>query len=269
MSCLQHDFCNMMFKIKHELYMALGSLPPLPPKRKILGAHVPQTVKLLRGIGSWVCAFRRGERNAYSCLPKCTLSHLKIPNAVRNSDPSKRFIFMYTFVAAFCLEYSDCWKLMLDADTHCTDLIIILIKTVIVFVRFLLHSSYSCSLEHPVDSAQSYQYFVYKNIYHQQMHKESCIINCNTLLHVSTLLGHLQRELSVIVTLRLYFTVEWECAVDCVLEARTTDSSRLQYTVNSTFTLNYKMQPYCNDKIVLPGDDPAGSKHVGVCYNWW
>jgi hypothetical protein len=35
------------------------------------------------------------------------------------------------------------------------------------------------------------------------MHKESFIINCNTLLHVSTLLGHLQGELFLIVTLRL------------------------------------------------------------------
>jgi exonuclease I len=49
------------------------------------------------------------------------------------------------------------------------------------------------------------------------MHKEF-FINCNTLLHVSTLLGHLQGELSVVVTLRLHFTVERECAVDCVLE---------------------------------------------------
>jgi hypothetical protein len=43
---------------------------------------------------------------------------------------------------------------------------------------------------------------VYKEIYictnsnHQQMHKESFIINRNTLLHVSTLLGHLHGELS-------------------------------------------------------------------------
>jgi exonuclease I len=50
--------------------------------------------------------------------------------------------------------------------------------------------------------------FRYKNTNHQQMHKDSFIINCNTLLHVSTLLGHLQGELSVIVTLRLHFTVE-------------------------------------------------------------
>jgi hypothetical protein len=37
---------------------------------------------------------------------------------------------------------------------------------------------------------------------------KSFFINCNTLLHVSTLLGHLQGELSVVVTLRLHFTVE-------------------------------------------------------------
>jgi hypothetical protein len=41
-----------------------------------------------------------------------------------------------------------------------------------------------------------------------------------------------------------------------------------QYTVNSTFSLNCKVHPYCNDnKKVLPEDDPAGSKHVGVCYD--
>jgi hypothetical protein len=40
------------------------------------------------------------------------------------------------------------------------------------------------------------------------MHKESFIINCNTLLPVSTLLGHLQGELFVVVTLRLHFIVE-------------------------------------------------------------
>jgi hypothetical protein len=40
------------------------------------------------------------------------------------------------------------------------------------------------------------------------MHKESFIINRNILLHVSTLLDHLQGELFVIVTLRLHFIVE-------------------------------------------------------------
>jgi hypothetical protein len=40
------------------------------------------------------------------------------------------------------------------------------------------------------------------------MNKGSSIINLNTLLHVSTLLGHLQGELFVIVTLRLHFIFE-------------------------------------------------------------
>jgi hypothetical protein len=40
------------------------------------------------------------------------------------------------------------------------------------------------------------------------MHKESFIINCNTLLYVLTLLGHLQGELSVTITLGLHFTLE-------------------------------------------------------------
>jgi hypothetical protein len=35
----------------------------------------------------------------------------------------------------------------------------------------------------------------YKNTNHQEMHKESFIINRNTLLHVSTLLSHPQGEL--------------------------------------------------------------------------
>jgi hypothetical protein len=55
------------------------------------------------------------------------------------------------------------------------------------------------------------------------MHKESFIINCDTLLHVSTLLGHLQGDQG--------------------LQTGTTESLRLQYTVNSTFSLNYKVQP--------------------------
>jgi hypothetical protein len=39
------------------------------------------------------------------------------------------------------------------------------------------------------------------------MHKEF-FLTCNTLLHVSTLLGRLQGELFVIVTLRLRFIIE-------------------------------------------------------------
>jgi hypothetical protein len=51
-----------------------------------------------------------------------------------------------------------------------------------------------------------------------------------------------------------------------VIVSEFTPSKTTQYTVNSTFSLNYKLQPLCKDnKKVLPEDDPAGSKHVGVC----
>jgi hypothetical protein len=77
------------------------------------------------------------------------------------------------------------------------------------------------------------------------MHKESFIINHNTLLHVLTLLGHLQGELFITVTLGLHFTVEWECAVDCVLRCFW---RRELFAVRAclTFSLNCKMQPQCN-----------------------
>jgi hypothetical protein len=86
------------------------------------------------------------------------------------------------------------------------------------------------------------------------MHKESFIINRNTLLHVSTLLGHLQGELFVTVTLGLHYAVGRKCAVDCVLHCfwrRELSADRIeftppkttQYTVNSTFSLNCIVQP--------------------------
>jgi hypothetical protein len=82
------------------------------------------------------------------------------------------------------------------------------------------------------------------------MHKESFIINRNTLLHISTLLGHLQRELFVTVTLRLHFTVELRCT-------QSTAHSRSTLKCNLSVTV----------KKVRPEADPAGSKHVGVCYD--
>jgi hypothetical protein len=69
------------------------------------------------------------------------------------------------------------------------------------------------------------------------MHKESFIITRNTLLHVSTLLGHLQGEHFFIFTLRLH---SLQCSA---VQAGIAESSRLQYTVKSTFSLNYKVQP--------------------------
>jgi hypothetical protein len=59
------------------------------------------------------------------------------------------------------------------------------------------------------------------------MHKGFFSITYNTLLHISTLLGHLQGELSAVVTLWLHS-----------VQAETTESSRLQkatqYTINSS-----------------------------------
>jgi hypothetical protein len=64
------------------------------------------------------------------------------------------------------------------------------------------------------------------------MHKENFIINRNTLLHVSTLLGHLQGEIFVTVTLGP--------GLD---RGGFTPPKTTQYTVNSTFSLNCKVQP--------------------------
>jgi hypothetical protein len=58
------------------------------------------------------------------------------------------------------------------------------------FIKFtLLLSSFVYGTDNI--TGQNYK----KNTNHQQMHKESFIINRNTLLHFSTLLGHLQGEL--------------------------------------------------------------------------
>jgi hypothetical protein len=80
------------------------------------------------------------------------------------------------------------------------------------------------------------------------MHKESFIINRNALLHVSTLLGHLQGELFcyLYIKVALYSWVRmccWLCTAlfseawticGPGLQAGTAESSRLQYTVHST-----------------------------------
>jgi hypothetical protein len=94
--------------------------------------------------------------------------------------------------------------------------------------------------------------FLIKNIARSlitnKMHKESFIINCNTLVHVLTLLGHLQG-----------------------VQARTTESSRLQKQRSTQSTAHSHSAIKCNLSVtitkVLAEGDPAGSKHIGVCYN--
>jgi hypothetical protein len=115
------------------------------------------------------------------------------------------------------------------------------------------------------------------------MHKESFIINRNTLLHVSTLLGHLQGERLVTVTLGLHFTVEWECAVDCVLrcfwrreisavrgwivyyvvfgawtaiQARTAESSRHQKQRSTQSTAHSQSTVKCNRSVTVKKSSP-------------
>jgi hypothetical protein len=99
---------------------------------------------------------------------------------------------------------------------------------------------------------------------------KSFFINCNRLLHVSTLLGHLQRELSVVVTLRLHFTVERECAVHCVLrcfwsrlalhcsavQAGTAETSRLQKQRSTQSTAHSRSTVKCNLSVTTTETSP-------------
>jgi hypothetical protein len=62
-------------------------------------------------------------------------------------------------------------------------------------------------------------HYIIQNTLNTNEYTKSFFVNYNTLLHVSTLLGHLQGE-----TFRCRYT-------------------RLHYTVNSTFSLNCIVQP--------------------------
>jgi hypothetical protein len=67
------------------------------------------------------------------------------------------------------------------------------------------------------------------------MHKEF-FVNYNTLLHVSTLLGHLQGETFRCRDSRLHYTVKRECAGDCALRRLW----RREFFVVSACTAEYK-----------------------------
>jgi hypothetical protein len=53
----------------------------------------------------------------------------------------------------------------------------------------------------------SVHYIIQKNFKHQQMHKEFILVNYNSLLHVSTLRGHLPGETFRGRYTRLHYTV--------------------------------------------------------------
>jgi hypothetical protein len=83
----------------------------------------------------------------------------------------------------------------------------------------------------------------------------------------------------VIVTLRLHFIVQWECAVDCVLQCfwrrelsavRTPESSRLQYTVHSRCVGLTILSPSCAGCLESGESQPPGSLQVLYrdCFTW-
>jgi hypothetical protein len=91
------------------------------------------------------------------------------------------------------------------------------------------------------------------------MHRESFIINRDTLLHVSTLPGHLQGKLLFAVTLGLHFTVEWE-------QARTTESSRLQKQRSTQSTAHSHSTVKCNLSVTVRKSSPwRWTSRVEIC----
>jgi hypothetical protein len=96
------------------------------------------------------------------------------------------------------------------------------------------------------------KYCIPKNTYHQQMRKEGFVINRNTLLHVSTLLGHLQGEHHQGLYLSLHIkSIRFVVGLNNISRThyqengpdrrQFTPPKATQYTVNSTFSLNYKV----------------------------
>jgi hypothetical protein len=55
---LQHDFCDIIFKTRHKLYIASGSTPPPPPPRKNSGRTHYSCHTLLRGLNAFLCISR-------------------------------------------------------------------------------------------------------------------------------------------------------------------------------------------------------------------
>jgi hypothetical protein len=121
-----------------------------------------------------------------------------------------------------------------------------------------------------------------KNTNHQQMHKESFIINRNTLLHVSTLLGHLQG--TFLLSLHLGCTSQLRenvlLIVYCVVFGgvnslrswhRPVPGPHRVHPSSTQSTAHSHSAIKCNLSVTItkkfPEDDPAGSKHVGVCYD--
>jgi hypothetical protein len=136
--------------------------------------------------------------------------------------------------------------------------------------------------------SMSVHYIIQKTLITNKCTK-SFFINCNTPLHVSTLLGHLQEELSTVVTLRLplYWRENVLLTVYCVAFGGVNSLwSRLalpagrdrreftppvhstQSTAHSHSTIKCNLSVTITKKFSLKMTQ-ALSKHVGVYYDWW
>jgi hypothetical protein len=65
--------------------------------------------------------------------------------------------------------------------------------------------------------SMSVHYIIQKKTLNTNECTKNFFVNYNTLLHVSTLLGHLQGETFRCRYTRLHYTFKRECAVDCAL----------------------------------------------------
>jgi hypothetical protein len=99
----------------------------------------------------------------------------------------------------------------------------------------------------------------------------TCILNKQTVRVLSSILTHsymfrpcwviFRENFFVIVTLRLHFIVEWECVVDCVLEAWTLcgpglQSSRLQKQRSTQSTAHSHTTIKCNLSVTITKSSP-------------
>jgi hypothetical protein len=99
------------------------------------------------------------------------------------------------------------------------------------YLNFPLHNAapfHTYTITTNLMCSMSVHYIVQKKLNTNKCTKRF-FVNYNTLLHVSTLLGHLLGETFRCRYTRLHYTVKRECAVDCALRRFwTAKSSRLQ-----------------------------------------
>jgi hypothetical protein len=145
-----------------------------------------------------------------------------------------------------CLTCFDYYLLMCVVSKMCMDrfrfCVCISYSTVPEMLRIVLHGTCPVFI-HYITEIKINKNTLYKNTNHQQIHKESFIINRNTLLHVSILRNHLQGELTGRVTLS-------------AVRARTADSSRLQKQCSTQSTAHSHSTVKCDPSVTVTTSSP-------------